>query len=171
MNTAIVTWSFELPHAPFVTVHWNTCVPTDRPVICVVADAALLKVPAPLTTVHWPLAGAGAALAFICTLLVGVQMLWSGPALALPNGEYTVMITSSCVTPMQGPLLMLQRKRFTPAINPVTVVVGEFAFAKVPLPCTTFHCPTAGAFAVLPASVALLAGKHSCWSGPAFAAC
>ena len=55
----------ELPQAPLFTVHWKTCVPTERPVICVVGEVALLKVPEPLTTVHCPLAGAGAVLAFI----------------------------------------------------------------------------------------------------------
>ena len=78
----MVTWSLLLPHAPLLTDHWNVCTPTVSPLICVAGEAALLKVPDPVTTVHVPTAGAAAALAFMVTLVTGVQIFWSGPAFA-----------------------------------------------------------------------------------------
>lgn len=71
-----------VPQGPFVTVHWKVFVPTGSPVMEVVGEVGAVIVPPPLTNVHVPLAGVGAALAFIVTLLAGVQIDWSGPALA-----------------------------------------------------------------------------------------
>ncbi len=159
-----------MPQAPLFTVHWNTCVPTGRPVIWVVAEFAFVMVPVPLTSVQVPVAGAGADVAFIVTPLPGVQMAWSGPAFAVAPGVNTVTTTSSCVIAAHGPLSMLHRKRLMPGLRPLTWVLGWLAFVKVPVPCTTVHVPTAGAAAVLPARVVVVNGAHSCWSGPAFAA-
>lgn len=64
------------------------------------------------------------------------------------------------------PLLMVQRNVvLVPAINPVTVLVGEFAVVIFPLPLTMLHdpVPTVGAFALNVAVVIL----HNTWSGPA----
>ena len=52
----------------------------------------------------------------------------------------------------------------------MTVVEGDSGVVIVPEPWIKVQVPTAGAVAVLPARVALLAGRQSCWSGPAFAA-
>ena len=55
---------------------------------------------------------------------------------------------------------------------PVTVVAGLPGVVIVAVPLTKLHIPVAGAMAKLAASVALLVGRQSCWSGPAFeAAC
>ncbi len=52
-------------------------------------------------------------------------------------------------------------------LKPDTVDIGEFAFAKVPVPDTTDHCPVAGAVAVLAAIVTEAVVEHTAWSGPA----
>src|SRR5690606_564413 len=83
-NTRIVTSSLGgfTGHAPLLTDQRNVWVPTTNPVIVVLGSFGAVMVPEPLTSVHVPCAGKGAALAVIVTVLVGVQTSWSGPALA-----------------------------------------------------------------------------------------
>ena len=54
---------------------------------------------------------------------------------------------------------------FTPVDKPLTVVVGLFGLAKLPVPFTTDHVPCTG-HGSWPASVALV--PQTFWSGPAF---
>jgi len=69
-------------HGPLLMVHRNTWTPTARPVMLVLRFVGVTIVPPPLTEVHTPLAGAGAALPFRVTELVGVQIEMSAPAFA-----------------------------------------------------------------------------------------
>ena len=75
-----------LTHGPLSTVHWNTCVPTGRLLICVVGLFTSTMV-MPLggdTIVQVPTAGKVTELAAMNTVFgaTGTQMLWSGPAFA-----------------------------------------------------------------------------------------
>src|SRR5690606_5416700 len=54
MELMIVTVSLEIPQKADVTVQANTEVPLGNPLIPVEKAFGLLKVPAPLTTVHKP---------------------------------------------------------------------------------------------------------------------
>lgn len=89
-NTRIVTCAllFGKVQGPFVTVHWNTFVPTDMPVMVVMGVFGEVMVPLPLTKVHTPLAGDTGVLPVTVTKFgeVGTQML------ALP-----VAVTGGCV--------------------------------------------------------------------------
>lgn len=167
----MVTWSEVMPlaHGPLFKVHWNTLVPMDKPLTPLVGLPALLKVPVPLTTVHVPVAGAIGELP--ASVAVAAHTFWSGPAFAFGlAGLNTVTFTSSCeVGGTHGPLVMVQRKVFTPAPKPLTVVVALVALPNVPLPATTVHCPVAGPTNAVPVSVVLVAGAHNCWSAPALA--
>lgn len=60
----IVTWSVVMPlaHGPLFNVHWNTLVPTPRPLTPDEGEAGEAIVPEPLTSVHCPVAGAMGAL-------------------------------------------------------------------------------------------------------------
>ena len=113
-------------------------------------------VPLPLTSVHVPVAGNVGVLPCNVVVKGGEQSCWSGPALATGLfGSKTTMVTSSCVLAgVHGPLLIVQRKVFTPMPRPVTKVLGEAALTMVPDPATRVHWPEAGAGAALPASVA-----------------
>ena len=155
---------------PLFKVHWNTLVPKPNPVTVLLGLVGVVMVPAPLTRVHCPVAGASGALPPRVEL--AAHTCWSAPALAFGlAGLKTVMLTSSCVVGgVQGPLLIVQRKVFTPTERPLTVVLRWVALAKVPVPLTTVHRPVAGKVTALPARVALVVGWHSCWSGPALAA-
>src|SRR5690606_21644939 len=80
------------------------------------------------------------------------------------------MLTWSLVMPApQGPLSTVHVKMFSPTARPVTVAFGSEASEKVPCPCCTVHTPVAGKVRALPASVALVTGVQTCWSGPASA--
>ncbi len=158
-----------LAQGPLLKVHRNTLAPNESPLTPVVGLVASVKVPVPLTTLQTPEAGARGALPANVVELLHTD--WLGPAFAAGlAGLNTTMLTSSCVVGgTQGPLLMVQRKVFTPMPNPLTAVLGLLALAKVPVPATTVHEPVAGAIGAFPASVAELDGAQSCWSGPAFA--
>jgi len=68
---------FGFAQGPLLTFHWNTLLPSDRPVTEVVGLLALAKVPVPLITVHVPVAGAMMLLPASVTDGVVLQMLWS----------------------------------------------------------------------------------------------
>ena len=82
--TVTVTSSLVVPgvQGPLLMVQRYTYTPTVRPVMVVFLLDGLVITPPPLIMVHWPLAGATAAFAFMVVLVAGVQMLISGPALA-----------------------------------------------------------------------------------------
>lgn len=65
LNTTISTSSKEDGgvHGPLLMVQRNRFKPMESPVTVVFLSAALAKVPVPVTTVHWPDAGAMGALA------------------------------------------------------------------------------------------------------------
>src|SRR5690606_37628256 len=152
-------------------VHRKTCMPTERPVTCVLRRLGFTMVPPPLTWLQTPVAGVTAALPFRVTALVGEQIVMSAPAAAAGCAlSKMVITTSSCVGVPQGPLLMVQRKRFTPMPKPVTVVLAAFGLVMAPVPLTKVQVPTAGNTAVFPASVAELFGRQNSWSPPAAAA-
>lgn len=62
----------------------------------------------PLTTFHAPVPMPG-TLAASVTLLVVVQMVWSGPAFDVVGEGATTMLTSSCVE-AHGAFTVVQRK-------------------------------------------------------------
>ena len=105
-------------------------------------------------------------------LVVGVHSSWSGPAFAvcaLPLN--TLMVTSSNVLPFgHGPLFTVQRNTLLPMPKLFTCVVELVGLTMLPLPLIKVHCPVAGLSKLLPASVVLVTGVQSCWSGPASAA-
>ena len=160
----MVTCEVVTPFAqgPLFRVHWNTFAPIERPVTPEVGLLGFAKLPEPLTTVHRPVAGANGA--FPAKVALTAQTCWLGPAFAFGLfGLKTTMSTSSLVVGgVQGPLLMVQRSRFTPMLKPETVVFLNAALAKVPVPLTTVHCPVAGAIGALPASVVERFGEHNC---------
>jgi len=75
------------------------------------------------------------------------------------------MVTSSNEG-AQAPLVIVQRSTFAPLLNPLTLVFGSFALAKVPDPLTTLQVPvpTPGVFAAKVADE-----PQTFWSGPALA--
>ena len=79
-------------------------------------------------------------------------------------GKSKRLIVTSSKEDEQVPFEIVQRKVFTPTLNPVTPDVGEVGAVIVPPPAITVHAPvpTAGVF---PASVAVVA--QTVWSIPA----
>ncbi len=151
--------------------HWNTCSPTGSPVTVVAGSLGSVMAPKPLTWNQKPSAGNAAALPESVTSLAGVQISMSPPASAAACwSSYTKMLTRSVVMPLaQGPLLTVHRKMFSPVPRPITRLVGLAGLVMVPLPLTSVHVPVAGLITLLPCSEVLVAGRHSCWSLPAFA--
>jgi len=125
-------------------------------VIVVVADpgVVMVAVTGPLTCVHVPVPTVGALPAIVAEPPV-VQIVWSGPALAVVGDATNVMITLSCDA-VHGVFAMVQRKVYAPATETVTFEVAEFAFENdaVPGPATNVQVPVPVAGA-LPASVAV----------------
>ena len=79
----IVTWSVVgAQPGPLSTLNWKTFVPTPRPVIEVDDDPGAVIVPLPLTNVHVTVAGKITLLPAMFTVVTGVHVFWSGPALA-----------------------------------------------------------------------------------------
>ena len=111
--------------------------------IVVVAEpgVVMVAVAGPLTWVQVPVPVA-AVLPAMVALPPVAQIVWSGPALAVVGGAFTVMITSS-VEAEQGLLVAVQRKVRAPAVvRPVMVVVGEDALVMVAaVPPTWLHEP------------------------------
>ena len=60
----------------------------------------------------------------------------------------------------QGPLLIDQRKLFSPTLRPVTDVVALWIFAIVPVPFTKVQVPWAGAAGALAAKLVEVVGKQ-----------
>src|SRR5690606_19492944 len=110
--------------------------------------------------------------ALAASVAVDAHTAWSGPAFAagLPGSNTVMVIWSDVLAGEQAPLLMVHCSTVTPGVRPLTVVVGLLGLAKEAVPLTTDHVPDAGNGAAFAASVALLAGMQSSWSGPAFAA-
>src|SRR5690606_20386276 len=167
LNTVMVTSSDVAgTQAPLEMVQRNVLVPTPRPLTVVVGLLGLAKVPLPATTVHSPLAGAMAALAANVVEVVGVQRLWSGPALAAGwFASWATMVTSSNVVP-HCPKFTVHRSTLVPMDRPDTAVVALPGLAKVAEPLTTDHVPCTcgkGSCAAMVADV-----PHTTWSGPAF---
>src|SRR5690606_32679647 len=132
------------PQGPFRRVQTSTVSPGSRPERVAFAAVGSLSVPAPLSMVHSPVAGALTGVAFIGVLVTGAQCSWSGPAFAvemLPSNRVTNTWSTSVP---QGPLSTVQAYSFTPGPMAVTSVAGSVASVKVPLPLTTLHCPVAG---------------------------
>lgn len=72
------------------------------------------------------------------------------------------MVTLSVVIGLlHEPLFNVQRNTFVPKLKLETVVVGEFAFEKDPVPEMTVHVPVAGEIGEFPASVVELDGRHT----------
>ncbi len=67
------SWVTGLAQAPLFTVQRKVFTPTAIPVTPEVGDPALAKTPEPLTTVHWPVAGAIRLLPASVVELVGAQ--------------------------------------------------------------------------------------------------
>lgn len=83
---------------------------------------------------------------------------------------YTLMVTCELVGGVQAPLSIVHRNTLVPCPKPVTPEVGLLGVVMVPAPDTSDHVPMAGATATLPAKVAVEAGWHRFWLGPALAA-
>src|SRR6186997_1629925 len=92
----------------------------------------------PATKVQVPVPGAAALPAIVAVL---VQIVWSEPAAAVGAAARRVTIISSCVGE-QGALVIVQRKKYVPALaRPVIVVVAEVGVVmlgvEVPVPPAT----------------------------------
>ena len=115
----------------------------------------MVTVPEPLTRFHTPLPGGIKALPCKLVLVIGVQRLWSGPALA-GNWAASNTRTVTCALllgKMQGPLEMVHWNTLLPTLMSVRVVTGEFGEVMVPEPLTKVHTPVAGVTGVLPVTV------------------
>ena len=69
-------------HGPLLIVQRNVLTPTPRPVTWLFGAVGETRVPLPATRVHWPEAGAGAALPARVVLVWGAHNCWSAPAFA-----------------------------------------------------------------------------------------
>jgi hypothetical protein len=164
--TFITTSSDEVGQIPFVIVQRSVAEPPiTKPVTPEVAEAGVVIVAIPETTVHKPVPIAGALPASVAVVIL--QRFWSGPALAVVGAWSILSITSSLLLP-QPPLDIVHRNvTLVPNDKPVTVEVGEAGVVIVAIPATTVHVPlpTPG---VLPASVVVVT-LHNVWSAPAAA--
>jgi len=95
-------------------------------------------------------------------VLCGVHIDASGPAFGNACAELNKKIdTKSFVIVPHVPLLMVQRKIFSPTANPVTPLVGEVGLVIDPEPETKVHTPVAGNVGVFPPKVADVVGKQN----------
>ena len=85
----IVTELLLAGQAPLLIVHCNTFAPALNPVTEVVAELALVNVPAPLTTDQVPVPVAGV---FAPRVAVVVVMYWTLPALETEGGVLTLTV-------------------------------------------------------------------------------
>ena len=107
---------------PLFIVQRNLFCPKERPETTALGVFTLENEPVPLITLHVPIAGAIGLFAARVVLLFGRHTVWSAPAFAAGEEGLKTVITTSSVNVPQGPLLMVQRNRFTPMLRPVTVV-------------------------------------------------
>lgn len=142
--------------------HSKTFVPIPKPVIPEFGFPGFVTTPEPEIKVQVPVPVA--AIFPARTAVVELQITWSGPALEVVGLAATLMVTIE-EEDGQVPLEMVQAKRFTPALNPVTPELNNPGIVTVPLPITTVHkpVPTLGLF---PASVAVV--PQIFCTGPAF---
>ena len=141
---------------PFVIVHLRvTLSPAVSPVTVLVADEGVVMI-APLAApmiVHNPEAVTGEGVLPANVKLAALHSSWSGPALDATGAALLVSTTSSKVE--HEPLAMVHRRvTLKPAVNPVTVVVGELMLViEAPFAAPWIvQVPTPGP-AVFPASV------------------
>ena len=145
---------------PLLIVHSKVFTPVVNPVNPLVGDVGVVTVAVPAVTVHAPVPVVGA---FAASVAVGLQIVWSAPALdTVGNGSTFIVIVS--VLAAQVPLLIDHTKVFTPVVNPVTPDVGEAGVVTTPVPAITVHAP-APIVGVLAASIAV--GLQIVWSMPA----
>jgi hypothetical protein len=114
-----------------------------KPFTTVLGEFGFTNEPDPDTTVHVPTAGDVGVFAANVALFP-THTVWSGPALAAGEVELKTTICMSSVSVPHGPLLMVQRKVFTPTPNPVTVVDAELGLVMVPVPEIKVHVAVAG---------------------------
>ena len=135
-------------------VHVSRLSPTCNPLAVAVAACISEKV-TPAGPVQVPCAGATARLPANVTEVVGVQMAWSGPALAACAVPLKMlMVTSSNEVPFaHGPLYTVQRNTLLPKASPFTCEVGLPGFTMLPVPLIKGHVPVAGGMSALPLNV------------------
>jgi hypothetical protein len=157
----IVTSSNASLQGAFEMDHLKTLLPRPNAVTVVFGDPGLAMVPAPLTTVHFPVPMVG--MLPLNGAVVPPQMIWSLPAFAVVGIPVPVMVTV-LVEELQGGLAMVHLNTFGPIPKPVTVDVGEFGLVIVPCPLTSTHVPVP-AVAVFAAKVASV--PQTVWAEPA----
>ena len=125
--TVILTVDVLIEQVPLLILHCNTAVvPTTKPFTDEVGEERAAMVALPLKTVHVPTPVTG-VLAFKVVVVI-LQRIWFGPALAVVGGASMVIFTVSLET--QGPLVIVHTKVFTPALKFNAVAEG---FAGVPM--------------------------------------
>ena len=117
-----------------VTVQRNTLVPELRPVTAVLNSAGFASVAEPTGIVQTPVPESGSVPS---RELLAAQRTWSPPALTVKE----LFVTTSSSDEEHPLLVIVQRKRFTPALRPETLVLKFIGEVIVPKPVTTDHCP------------------------------
>jgi hypothetical protein len=109
-----------------------------------------VTVPVPAVTVQTPVPSTGV---FAAKVAVGLQIVWSIPALAVVGSGSTVIVMSSALG-VQVPFVIVQVKVLTPVLIPVTPLVGLVGVVTDPVPAVTVQTPVP-ITGVLAASVAV----------------
>lgn len=136
----IIISSVLTVQAPLLIVHRKvTLVPAVKPVNPVVALLLVVITPLPLTTLHAPMPVVGVLAVIVAVVTLHTD--WSAPAEDAVGGAAISNCTSSILT-VHPPLLIVHLNvTVLPTVNPVTVVVGEFAVVIVHVPLNTLHKP------------------------------
>lgn len=139
-----------------------TISPLAMPVNPVVGSDGLVMVAVPLTTDQAPVPMVGVLPARVVVVL---QMVCVGPALAVVGLSFLVMITVSRLG-VQVPLVMVHMKELAPADNAEKPLLGAVGLVMVAVPESRVHKPVPET-GVLPEK--LPAVPQMDWSKPAFA--
>ena len=87
----MVTWSVDAVQVPFEIVHWNTFVPTPKPVNPDVGLVGVVIVPVPETNVHKPVPTTGVLPANVA-VPGDWHNVWSAPAAETVGNGSTVIV-------------------------------------------------------------------------------
>ena len=138
---------------PLLIVHFNVAlVPAERPVSADVSLCSVVMLADPDTTLHVPIPIV--ARFPLRAAVVTLQSVWSLPAAAVVGNALLVMVMLSLLVEQPGDTTIHVNVTFVPAVNPVTVVVGDSGVVIVAVPLVNVHVPTP-TVGVLPLSCAV----------------